>query len=62
MPEPEYVRPKDVEAFDRAFAFVIKWEGSEYEDVAGDPGSSTLAKGGLTYTPSARGLGSSTSK
>jgi hypothetical protein len=27
--------------FERAFAFVIKWEGSEYEDVSGDPGGPT---------------------
>jgi lysozyme family protein len=27
--------------FDRAFDFVIKWEGSDYEDVPGDPGGPT---------------------
>jgi hypothetical protein len=27
--------------FERAFDFVIKWEGSEYEDVSGDPGGPT---------------------
>jgi lysozyme family protein len=27
--------------FDKAFAFVIKWEGSDYEDVPGDPGGPT---------------------
>ncbi len=27
--------------FEKAFAFVIKWEGSEYEDVSGDPGGPT---------------------
>jgi hypothetical protein len=28
-------------AFDKAFAFVIKWEGLMYEDVSGDPGGPT---------------------
>jgi hypothetical protein len=27
--------------FEKAFDFVIKWEGSEYEDVSGDPGGPT---------------------
>jgi hypothetical protein len=27
--------------FEKAFTFVIKWEGSEYEDVSGDPGGPT---------------------
>jgi Glycosyl hydrolase 108/Predicted Peptidoglycan domain len=27
--------------FEKAFQFVIKWEGSEYEDVSGDPGGPT---------------------
>jgi hypothetical protein len=27
--------------FEKAFAFVIKWEGSAYEDVSGDPGGPT---------------------
>jgi lysozyme family protein len=32
--------------FQRAFAWVIEWEGSEYEDVPGDPGGPT--KYGIT--------------
>lgn len=40
-PSPVVAPPVANVGFERAFAFVLKWEGSDYEDVSGDPGGPT---------------------